>query len=145
MTRIGFVGIGRLGLPVCSNLVAAGFDLMAADSDPGRHEEARRHGIRCGARPDEVARTADILITMLPGPAEERDALVGSGAALAALPETAVWIDMTTNSPDIGKTLRAAAARQQDIASVVAWLLALRGYRGSPSQRRRLDTETRVP
>jgi 3-hydroxyisobutyrate dehydrogenase len=46
---------------------------------------------------------------MLPGPDEVHDVMAGSGGALAALPATATWIDMTSSSPAAGRVLLAAA------------------------------------
>jgi len=34
--RIGFVGLGRMGRPIASNLVRKGFDLIVHDINPGR-------------------------------------------------------------------------------------------------------------
>jgi 3-hydroxyisobutyrate dehydrogenase len=56
-----------------------------------------------------VAAEADVLITVLPGPAEVYEAMAGSGGALAALPPTATWIDMTSSSPAMGRVLLASA------------------------------------
>jgi 3-hydroxyisobutyrate dehydrogenase len=56
-----------------------------------------------------VAAAADVLITVLSGPAELHQAMAGSGGALAALPSAATWIDMTSSSPEMGQALLAQA------------------------------------
>ncbi|MEP7022265.1 MAG: NAD(P)-dependent oxidoreductase [Actinomycetota bacterium] len=105
---IGFIGLGRMGLPMCANLAAAGYTVIAGDA----RAELRDAVLECGAIWDgkltELAARADILITMLPGPAAVTDVMSGSGV-LAALPSTATWIDMTSNSPDAARPLAAAA------------------------------------
>lgn len=99
MPEIGLVGLGRMGLPICANLVRAGYRVLAADQRP----EAASQAAGCGARwVPEVARLAaeaDVLITVLPGPGEVRELMLGPGGAAAALRRGTTWIDMTSNSP----------------------------------------------
>jgi len=108
VTRIGFVGVGRMGLPMCANLVAAGHTVTAGDA----RAEAEQAVLQCGAhwraQLAEVAADAEILITMLPGGGEVRQVMAGSGV-LAAMPSDAVWIDMSSTSPAAGRELAAAA------------------------------------
>jgi 3-hydroxyisobutyrate dehydrogenase len=103
-----------MGLPMCANLVAAGYEVAAADARP----EAEAAVLGCGARwramPARAAAGADVVITMLPGPREVRDVMAGPGGVLAAMPATAAWIDMTSNSPAAARAL-AAAARARGI------------------------------
>jgi 3-hydroxyisobutyrate dehydrogenase len=99
MPEIGLVGLGRMGLPVCANLVRAGYPVLAGDRRP----EAARQAAGCGARwvPEvgTLAAGADVLITVLPGPGEVRELMLGTGGAAAALRPGTAWIDMTSNSP----------------------------------------------
>ena len=108
VTRIGFVGVGRMGLPMCANLVAAGHTVTAGDA----RAELERAVLQCGgqwrATLAEVAAGADVLITMLPGSREVREVMAGSGV-LAAMPSTAVWVDMTSSSPAAVRDLADAA------------------------------------
>jgi len=103
-----------MGLPMCANLVAAGYEVAAADA----RAEAETAVLGCGAwwraTPARAAAGADVVITMLPGPREVRDVMAGPGGVLAAMPGTAAWIDMTSNSPTAGRAL-AAAARARGI------------------------------
>jgi 3-hydroxyisobutyrate dehydrogenase len=107
--RIGFLGVGRMGLPMCANLVRAGYEVTAGDLRAERAELV----LGCGAcwRPAtaDVAADADVLITVLPGPAEVHDVMAGRGGALSALPAGAVWIDMTSSSPAVARVLTTAA------------------------------------
>lgn len=109
--RIGFAGIGRMGAPMCANLVRAGYPVSTADI----RQEASVRGAR--RLPDMAALAAgsDVLITMLPGPGEVAHAMTGTGA-VDALPPGAVWIDMTSNTPDAAEPVRSRAlARGVDV------------------------------
>jgi 3-hydroxyisobutyrate dehydrogenase len=111
---IGFIGIGRMGLPMCANLVAAGYEVTAADARAEREAAALRCGARWSQAPEGVAAGADLVITMLPGAREVSDVMAGPGGVLAAMPATAAWIDMSSNSPAAGRSL-AAEARDRGI------------------------------
>jgi 3-hydroxyisobutyrate dehydrogenase len=109
VTCIGFIGLGRMGLPMCANLAAAGYALVAGDA----RAELEGAVLACGAAGDGdlagLAGRADILITMLPGPAAVTDLMAGPGGALAAMPPEATWIGMSSNSPRTAEPLTAAA------------------------------------
>jgi 3-hydroxyisobutyrate dehydrogenase len=98
-----------MGLPMCANLVRAGYEVTAGDLRAELEEAALGCGARWRPTAADVASDADVLITVLPGPGEVRDVMVGHGAALSALPPAAVWIDMTSCSPAIARVLTAAA------------------------------------
>src|SRR5581483_535476 len=99
MSRVGLVGLGRMGTGMCANLVRAGYRVQAGDRRP----EAAALAARCGAHwVPELARLAaesDVLITVLPGPGEGREAMAGPGGMAQALRPGATWIEMTSNSP----------------------------------------------
>jgi 3-hydroxyisobutyrate dehydrogenase len=106
---VGFIGLGRMGLPMCANLVRAGYDVTAGDLRPGRQAAAAACGARRGGTAAEVAVTAEVLITMLPGTRELHDMMLMPGGVLAALSRWATWIDMTSTAPATGRVLAHAA------------------------------------
>jgi 3-hydroxyisobutyrate dehydrogenase len=108
--RIGFIGVGRMGLPMCANLARAGYDVVAGDVRTEREGAVTACGARWGGSGIEVAAVADVLITMLPGTQELHDLMLAPGGVLAALPESATWIDMTSTSPGAGRMLAGAAS-----------------------------------
>ena len=60
---------------------------------------------------EDAARGAGVLITMLPTPGAVEDVMLGAGGALQALPAGALWIDMSTSSPDVAERVRARGAQ----------------------------------
>ena len=93
---------------MCANLVAAGYSVTAGDACAELERAVRQCGARWRATLAEIAADADSLITMLPGSREVREAMAGS-SVLAAMPSTAVWVDMTSSSPAAVRELTAAA------------------------------------
>ncbi len=105
MTRIGFLGVGRMGLPMCAKLAGAGYAVTAGDLRAELEAAVTECGARWKSTSAEVAGAADVLITMLPGPQEVQDAMLEPGAALDALTPGATWIDMSSSSPAVGRTI----------------------------------------
>jgi len=109
---IAFVGLGRMGTPMCAALVRAGYEVTATDRRP----ECEPVAVACGAdwrdTPAQAAATADVLITMVPGPREVHAAMLGEGGALTSLAAGATWIDMTSNSPAAARPVQEQAIRR---------------------------------
>lgn len=114
-TRVGFIGLGNMGAPMCAQVLRAGFPVTAFDLRPEALAEAGARGAAAVESAAACAAVADVLVTMLPGPAQVEDVLLGSGGALAALPDGAVAVDMSTSSPTLGRRI-GEAARERGLA-----------------------------
>ncbi len=100
--RIGFVGVGRMGLPMLDRLTAAGFDVAGNDARP---ELRAQLGARWVDTPAQAAAGADLLITMLPGSEE----VAGTIDELAgALGPGACWLEMSSATPRIARAIAVA-------------------------------------
>lgn len=75
VVRVGFIGVGRMGLPMCQNLVRAGYQVTAGDARAELESMVTGSGARWEGRPAVLAAEADVLITMLPGPGAVHDVL----------------------------------------------------------------------
>ncbi len=109
-TRVAFVGLGHMGAPMCERVVRGGFEVSAFDLRREALDAAVVAGAAPAASAAECAATAEVLVTMLPAPPHVEDVLLGSGGALAALPDGALAIDMSTSSPELGRRIAEAAA-----------------------------------
>jgi 3-hydroxyisobutyrate dehydrogenase len=66
MAKIGFIGLGNMGLPMATNLVKAGHAVTGFDVVPAAQEAAAKAGIKIAATAAEAARDEEIIVTMLP-------------------------------------------------------------------------------
>ena len=109
-TVIGFVGTGTMGAPIAGHLVAAGFDVRVHDRSAFAMDAV------VGATPvpsaAAAASGARCVFLSLPGPADVEAAVTGPDGVLAADPRPASIVDLSTNSPDVVRSLhgRCAAA-----------------------------------
>lgn len=95
---IGFVGLGRMGWPMATNLLRAGYELVVRDAD---RELQLRFADQAGATSgrDAIAfANADVVITMLPDGHVVQDVLLKDGIA-NVVAGGAVVVDMSSSSP----------------------------------------------
>lgn len=98
MADIGFVGLGIMGRPMALNLIKGGHTLFL-HSRSGVPAELTAAGGKACSSAAEVARAADIVITMVPDtPDVERVLFAGDGVA-AGLSQGKVVVDMSSISP----------------------------------------------
>ena len=114
MARIGFIGLGNMGLPMAANLAKAGHQVLGFDATESARIRARAAGIALAAGAGAVAAGADAVITMLPDGRIAR-AVWLDGGLLAALPEGALAIDCSTIDVATARAL-AEAAQARGIA-----------------------------
>jgi 3-hydroxyisobutyrate dehydrogenase len=107
MARIGFVGLGNMGLPMARNLAKAGHEVCGFDLNAAAMREAATGGITPAATAAEAAQDAGFVLTMLPAGQHVRDAWLGEAGLAAAAPPAAVLLDCSTI--DVS-TARAVAA-----------------------------------
>ncbi len=108
MTQVTVVGAGRMGAPVSACLVRAGHQVTASDADPAREAAVRAAGAVWEPSAAAAAARCEVLVTVLPGPAEV-DAVMGP-AVVDALRPGATWIDMTSTSPQAAAEVRGRLA-----------------------------------
>ena len=100
MDKIGFVGLGRMGLPMASNIVANGFTVRGFDSQGAQMERFAKQGGTLCASIAEVSENSDVIITMLPN-SEIVDAVIaGVDGILASAKEGSLIMDMSTVKPE---------------------------------------------
>ena len=109
---IGFIGCGRMGLPMARRLLAMGSSVHAFDVAPAALEAVITVGAVRTASPAEAAREATIVITMLPDPPAVEGAAHGEDGVLAGLRPGALWIEMSSSTPATTRAL-AGAARER--------------------------------
>lgn len=109
--KIGFIGLGNMGGPMALNLIKAGHSLVVHDV---RREVAEAHlagGAKWADTPADAARDSDLVLTSLPGPKDvEAVCLGGENGIIHGISRSAVYADLSTNSPTVIRRLHAAFA-----------------------------------
>ncbi|MEU8802165.1 NAD(P)-binding domain-containing protein [Spirillospora sp. NPDC048819] len=106
MTRIAFLGLGRMGVPMAGRLLAAGHDLTVWNRTPARAAPPAGAGAAVRDTPAEAVAGRELVITMLTDADAVEDVLFGPGGAVPALEPGAVITDMSTIGPDAVRRIR---------------------------------------
>lgn len=109
--RVGFIGLGAMGLPMAKRVVGAGHDTFTTfHVRRAPADDLAGLGARVLATAADVARAADVVITILPADRELKETVFGEQGVLQGLSRGKVLIDMTT----------ATSLSMQEVAQAVA-------------------------
>ena len=97
--RIGFIGLGVMGGPMADNLHSAGYDLHIYDRDTSITDAFTTKGANVLSSAKEVARSAEIVILMVPDTPHVEAVLFDEDGVAAGLKADQLVIDMSSISP----------------------------------------------
>ena len=103
--RLGFVGIGYMGLPIARRLLEAGFKLTAFDREPGKAEELIRYGGTVARNIAELSYGCDVVLSCLPTDEAVLGTYRGTDGAIANARRGSLVIDMSTVYPETSQEL----------------------------------------
>ncbi len=112
MERIGFAGLGTMGVAMAANLRRAGFEVTVWNRTPGRAAALLELGAVEAAAPAEVARAADIVVTCVSDTPDVEAVLFGTDGVATGLARGGLVIDCSTISPSATAGFAARLAGQ---------------------------------
>ncbi len=110
--KVGFIGIGTMGRPMTLNLLKAGHSVTVYARQPQKPavQEVLAAGACLAGSPSEVARAAEVVITMVPTSQDVEELVTGPQGILAGAHSDLVLIDMSTIAPATSRRLARLAA-----------------------------------
>jgi 3-hydroxyisobutyrate dehydrogenase len=112
---IGFIGLGVMGRSMAKHLRNAGHELIVYNRTRARADEIVALGASWGDSPADVARAANVIITMVGYPHDVKEVYLGENGLIENAKAGALLIDMTTSTPSLARDIaHAAAARGID-------------------------------
>jgi 3-hydroxyisobutyrate dehydrogenase-like beta-hydroxyacid dehydrogenase len=97
--RIGFVGLGSMGTPMCKHIRAAGHDVTAfVRSDAGR-EKAASIDAKAARTIAGLADAADLVLSAVTDDSALLDIVAGPDGLAAHMPRGSIFVDTSTVSP----------------------------------------------
>ena len=109
--KVGFCGLGKMGVPMAARLLAASHDVMVWNRTPGRAGELVEAGATEAGSPAEVAAGAEVVVTMLADPPAV-EAVVAEVAG--AMDAGATLVEMSTIGPEAVRSLAAGVPAMLD-------------------------------
>jgi len=111
MAKVGFIGLGTMGLPMAMNLQKHGFRLTVHDTISERVDLLVESGAVSAATPKEVARGSDVVLLSLPKAEISEAVALGKNGVLEGVHSGLVLIDLSTVPPDTVKRIGEAAEK----------------------------------
>lgn len=109
MARIGFLGLGNMGLPMAQNLLKADHQVEGVDVNPDAIAKLKAAGGAMAETGKIAASRADVVITMLPSGKEVREVYLGPNGIIENANAGTLLIDCSTIDVETARAVSAAA------------------------------------
>ena len=114
MSKIGFIGLGIMGKPMCLNLLKNGFDVTVYNRTTSKTQTLVAAGASAVDSPARAAANADIIITIVSDSPDVEQVILGENGVINGVKPGSVVIDMSTISPAVTRKL-ADALREKNV------------------------------
>jgi len=99
LKRIGFIGLGLMGAGMSRNLLKAGYQVTVWNRTESKMKPLVEAGAKPAKSPREVAKSSDVVITMVTDSSDVEEVLLGTSGAVHGSKKGDIFIDMSTISP----------------------------------------------
>jgi 3-hydroxyisobutyrate dehydrogenase len=106
--RIGFIGLGAMGLPMAGHLVTAGHEVTVASRSRGPIDTAVTLGAHDGGTPRRVAEAADLIFLCVPNSPEVEEVV---DDMLGVLGAGQTVVDCSTIDPEVERAQHVRVSR----------------------------------
>lgn len=111
--EIGFIGLGIMGSPMASNLLASkDHQVSVYDIDADKVAKLVAEGAHAAESIAQVVATAEMIFTSLPGPKQIEAVAFADDGLLQNIQSGANWIDLSTNNLELCQRINAFASDQ---------------------------------
>ena len=97
--KVGFIGLGIMGMPMAHNLIKAGFEVTVYNRTTPKAEQMVSKGAKKADSPKEVAEDSPVVITIVSDTPDVESVILGKNGVIEGVKPDAVVIDMSTISP----------------------------------------------
>lgn len=108
--KVGFIGLGIMGKPMCKNILRAGYELVVNNRTRSKADELVAEGAVWADTPADVARQCGVVITMLPNSPQVRQICLGPDGILEGAASGCTVVDMSSIDPVESRAIGAALA-----------------------------------
>lgn len=111
--RLGFIGLGVMGKPMCMNLIRAGHSLVVYDLQSEPVEELVSEGAKAGKSPAAIGSECDVVFTMLPDSPHVEAVISGKEGILEGARPGCILVDMSSIAPQMAQKLYSLAREKE--------------------------------
>ncbi|SDT96786.1 3-hydroxyisobutyrate dehydrogenase [Pseudomonas pohangensis] len=111
MSKIAFIGLGHMGLPMACNLVKAGHEVSGFDLVPSALEQLVAAGGKASNSARDAIEGVQIVVSMLPASRHVEGLYLGDDGLLSYIQAGSLVLECSTIAPDAARKVHAAAAQ----------------------------------
>lgn len=100
-TKVGWIGTGVMGEPMCGHLLDAGYNVSVFSRTRQKAESLIEKGAIWCATPAEVALGSEVIFTMVGTPSEVREVYLAEQGVFAGVQSGNILVDMSTTAPSL--------------------------------------------
>jgi len=126
--KLGFIGVGNIGAPIASQLLAAGHSLVVHDLRPEAAQGLLRAGAIWSDSAAALAAECEVVATCLPGPAEMEQVCLGPSGIVSVIKPGAKRVLYTgqIGSGSIAKIMHNSASFTLDLVMAECWTTGIK-------------------
>jgi 3-hydroxyisobutyrate dehydrogenase len=109
MAKVGFIGLGNMGLPMALNLIKAGHQVAGLDMNAASVGKLKESGGAAATDVKGAAGEVDVIVTMLPSGKEVREVYLGPAGIVASAKPGTLLIDSSTIDVESARAVAMAA------------------------------------
>ena len=109
--KIGFVGLGDMGLGIVPRLLAAGHSVTGWNRTKSKAEPLQKRGLAWADTPREVAAQSEVVFSIVTDSAAVQAVALGDNGIIAGLKKGGIYLDMSTIAPDASRAVSAEFAK----------------------------------
>lgn len=110
--RVGFIGLGAMGLSMARNIQKAGFALTVWSRRPESAAAIRSEGAQWANSPADLASSVDALVLSVTNSPDVEDLMLGSDGILSGATSGCIVVDTSTIAPSVARSLAKRSAEQ---------------------------------
>lgn len=112
ITHVGFIGLGKMGVPMAQNLINSGYKLLVYNRSELKAESLIKQGSSLVKTPAELLKQSEVVILMVSDDDAIKDLFYGENGLLVAATAGKIIINMSTVSPEISKEMSALVTQK---------------------------------
>jgi L-serine 3-dehydrogenase (NAD+) len=109
MTRIAFIGLGHMGLPMARNLLKAGYQVSVFDLLTSAVAELAGEGARAASSAADAVNGATVIVSMLPASQHVEGLYLGDNGLLSIIAAGSLILECSTIAPESARKVHQAA------------------------------------
>ncbi|AZV55874.1 NAD(P)-dependent oxidoreductase [Clostridium sp. AWRP] len=112
MKKIGFIGTGVMGNSMVLNILKSEYSLIVYNRTKSRAENLIEKGAKWKNTPSDIAKEADIVISMVGYPKDVEEIYLGDDGIINNIKKGGIVVDMTTSKPSLAKKIYEEAKKR---------------------------------